>query len=129
VRRQIGKLHEKLDRILAHGDCPRLVHGDVWSSNVLVHHDAYGKWWVSGLLDPMCKYAHAEAELAYMELFHTSTPALVRAYQATHRLPAEYHTVRKHVYQMYELINHLQMFGGEYLKPLLGTVEKLGQVV
>ena len=34
-----------------------------------------------GLLDPNCKYAHAEAEIAYMDLFHTITPAFLRAYQ------------------------------------------------
>lgn len=128
VRKQIAKCHEKLDRLLAHDDCPRLIHGDVWSSNVLVHHDGHGKWWVTGILDPMCKYAHAESELAYLDLFRTSTPALLRAYQAAHRLPPEYHSVRKPVYQMYALLNHFQLFGAEYLKPLLSTLEKLASV-
>jgi fructosamine-3-kinase len=129
IRRQIGRIHERLDHLVAHADCPRLVHSDVWSTNVLARPDDFGKWRVSALLDPMCKYAHSETELAYMELFRTITPAFLRTYQSAHRLPSEYHEVRKHVYQMYELINHLQLFGTEYLKPLLAAVEKVNHFV
>ena len=38
-----------------------------------------------------CKYAHTEAEIAYMELFHTITPAFLRAYQQGRRLHPDYH--------------------------------------
>jgi fructosamine-3-kinase len=129
ARKQIARVHERLERLLAHADCPRLIHADLWSTNIMAQPDEFGKWWICGMLDPLCKYAHAEAEIAYMELFKTVTPAFLRAYQSTHRLPSEYHGVRKHVYQMYELINHLQLFGGEYLKPLLLAVDKVNQFV
>jgi fructosamine-3-kinase len=129
VRKTIGKIHERLERLIAHDDCPRLVHWDVWSTNILCKPDEQGRWWVSGILDPNCKYAHAEAEIAYMDLFHTITPAFLRAYQQARKLHPEYHRLRKHVYQLYELINHLNAFGPEYLKPLLGTVEKVGALM
>jgi fructosamine-3-kinase len=129
VRKTIGKIHERLERLIAHDDCPRLVHWDVWSTNILCKPDDQGRWWVSGILDPNCKYAHAEAEIAYMDLFHTITPAFLRAYQQARKLHPEYHRLRKHVYQLYELINHLNAFGPEYLKPLLGTVEKVGALM
>jgi fructosamine-3-kinase len=129
VRKQIARVHERLERLLAHGDCPRLVHSDVWSSNVLAKPDGFGKWWVCGILDPNCKYAHAESELAYMELFHTVTPAFMRAYQSPQRLPTEYHEMRRPVYQLYELVNHLQLFGAEYLKPLVATLERVSRFV
>ena len=129
VRKTIAKIHERLDRLVAHEDCPRLVHWDAWSSNILCKPDEHGRWWVSALLDPNCKYAHAEAEIAYMDLFHTITPAFLRAYQQGRKLHPEYHRLRKHIYQLYELVNHLNAFGPEYLKPLLGTVEKVGAVV
>lgn len=129
VRKTIGRVHERLERLLAHDDCPRLVHWDVWSTNVLCKPDDHGRWWVTAILDPNCKYAHAEAEIAYMDLFHTITPAFLRAYQQTRKLHPEYHRLRKHIYQLYELVNHLNVFGGEYLKPLLATVEKLSALV
>jgi fructosamine-3-kinase len=64
-----------------------------------------------------------------MDLFHTIAPTFLRAYQQSRKLPPEYHTVRKHIYQLYELINHLNVFGQEYLKPLLASVEKVGALV
>jgi fructosamine-3-kinase len=129
VRKLITKVHERLDRLVAHDDCPRLVHWDVWSTNVLCKADEHGKWWVCGILDPNCKYAHAEAEIAYMDLFKTTTPAFLRAYQQSRRLHADYHRVRKHVYQLYELINHVNAFGKDYVPPLLSCVERLSTVV
>jgi fructosamine-3-kinase len=124
LRKQIGKMHERMHRFIAHDDVPRLVHWDVWSTNLLAAPDSDGRWRITAVLDPNCKYAHAEAELAYMDLFHTSTPAFMRAYQQSHRLPNEYHQHRKHVYQLYPLINHVQLFGQEYLKPLQAAVER-----
>ena len=129
TRKQIARVHERLERLISHADCPRLVHWDLWSSNVLARQDHFGKWWVCAILDPNCKYAHAEAELAYMELFRTVTPAFLRAYQSGQRLPAEYYAMRKPVYQLYELVNHVQMFGREYLKPLMGVMEQVGRLV
>jgi fructosamine-3-kinase len=129
IRRQIAKMHERLDRFIIHSDCPRLIHGDLWATNVLARQDHFGKWWVSAVLDPKCKYAHFESEIAYMELFRTVTPAFLRAYQQLQRLPAEYHEVRKPIYQLYELINHVQLFGAEYVMPLLSHMDKINRLI
>jgi len=128
-RKQIGKVHERLDRLVAHTDGPRLVHWDIWATNLLVKPDEKGEWQITGLLDPNCKYAHAEAEIAYMELFHTINHAFSKAYQKRHRLPSEYHQYRKVVYQLYPLLNHLNLFGQEYVKPLMAQVEKVSAIV
>ena len=129
TRKRIARIHERLDRFIEHADGPRLVHGDLWSSNVMARQDHFGKWWICAILDPNCKYGHSEAELAYMELFRTVTPAFLRAYQSTGRLTSDYHDVRKPIYQMYDLLNHLQLFGAEYLKPLMGVLENTERLV
>ena len=128
-RKQISRVHERLDHLLAHDDCPRLVHWDIWATNVLAAPDVEGKWRVTALLDPNCKYAHAEAELAYMEFYHTITPAFMKAYQQTRRLTQAYHQVRKPIYQLYDLLNHVHLFGPEYVKPLTQIVEKTTAIV
>jgi fructosamine-3-kinase len=128
-RKQVGKVHDKLDRLLAGADCPRLVHWDIWSTNLMVHPDADGRWRIRALLDPNCKYAHAEAEIAYMELFHTVTPTFMKAYQKERKLPPEYQAFRKPVYQLYSLLNHLRVFGQEYLKPAIAAIERTGEIV
>src|SRR5437763_8725954 len=129
-RKHIGKIHERLERLIVHADRPRLVHWDIWNTNVLVRRDdASGKWKVAALLDPNCKYAHAEAEIAYMELFHTVTPAFMKQYQQRHRLATEYHQFRRPVYQLYPMLNHVRLFGENYIKPLTAAVEKCSHLV
>lgn len=128
-RKQVGKVHERLDRLIAHTDCPRLVHWDLWSTNMMARPDADGNWHIAALLDPNCKYAHCEQELAYLELFHTVTPAFLKAYQQVRKLPPEYHQIRKPVYQLYSMLNHLRLFGQEYMKPTLAAIERVGQVM
>ncbi len=128
-RKTISRMHDRLESLLVHDDRPRLVHWDVWATNLLAHRNGDGRWKVSALLDPNSKFAHAEAELAYMDLFHTATPAFFRAYQNARRLPNEYHRVRKPVYQMYSLLNHLRRFGKEYLRPASAQVEKVAALV
>ena len=132
TRKHIGKIHERLERFIGpHGDCPRLVHWDIWNTNIMAAppSNGDGKWRIRALLDPNCKYAHAEAEIAYMELFHTCTPAFLKAYQQHHRLENEYHKFRKPIYQLYPMINHLNVFGESYLQPLAAAVEKTSHLV
>ena len=128
-RKQIGKIHERLERFLAHNDQPRLVHWDIWNTNVLCSRNGDGRWHIKALIDPNCKFAHAEAEIAYMELFHTVTPAFMKAYQQHHRLPSDYHKFRKPIYQLYPMINHLNLFGESYLRPLTAAVERTSHLV
>lgn len=124
VRKQIAKVHAKLDTLLAHDDRPRLVHGDMWATNILCKPDEAGKWGVSCVLDPNCKYAHYESEIAYLELFKTVTPAFMKAYQRHNKLDGDYQRIRRPIYQMYELINHLRSFGSQYLAPLSQVVQQ-----
>lgn len=128
-RKQIGRVHERLERLIAHGDVPRLVHWDLWSSNLLARPDSDGEWHIAALLDPNCKFAHAEAEIAYMELFHTVTPAFMKRYQARHKLEGDYYQFRRPVYQLYPMINHLRLFGAEYIKPLTAAVERTAAII
>jgi fructosamine-3-kinase len=128
-RKQISKIHEKLGRLIAQDDVPRLVHWDIWSTNLLARPDADGRWQIAAVLDPNCKYAHFEAEIAYMELFQTITPAFLKAYQKQRKLPPEYPQRRRPIYQLYPLINHVHVFGQEYVKPLTAAVERAAALV
>ncbi|MDP9172903.1 MAG: fructosamine kinase family protein [Planctomycetota bacterium] len=128
-RKQIAKLHERLDQLLMHDDVPRLVHWDLWASNILARRDETGTWRITALLDPNCKYAHAEAEMAYLALFRTSTPAFMKAYQREKRLTDDYHRVRKPIYQLYFLLNHMHLFGQEYAPQVTAAVERIGCLV
>lgn len=128
-RKLMARIHDRLDRLVAHADCPRLTHWDLWATNILAKPDADGTWQIAALLDPNCKFAHAEAELAYLELFHTVTPAFMKAYQQDGRLSDDYHRFRKPVYQLYCLLNHVCLFGQGYLRSFSTMLERVGQFV
>lgn len=129
LRRRLSHIHAKVDALLVHEDRPRLIHGDLWASNLLVSPDRQGKWWITGLLDPNCRYSHAESELAYLELFKTVTPAFFRVYQQVLPVSAEYRAYRRDVYMLYTLMNHVRLFGDQYAKPLAAVAERVARTV
>jgi len=125
LRRRLARIHSRVSPLLEHDDRPRLLHGDLWSSNLLVDQDRQGRWWISAILDPNCRYSHTEIELAYLELFKTVTPAFFRVYEQTQRLTPEYHAYRRDIYMLYSLLNHVRLFGRQYAKPLSAMAERV----
>jgi fructosamine-3-kinase len=128
-RKCVAKLHDRLDRLLVCDGPPRLLHWDVWATNLLAKPNGDGRWHLSAMLDPNCKFGCPEAELAYLDLFHTATPVFMKTYQQEKKLPAEYHSVRKPIYQLYSLLNHVRLFGNQYEKALCAQVEKVAGLV
>jgi fructosamine-3-kinase len=131
ARKTVGKIHDRLDRLLAHDDKPRLVHWDLWSSNVMAKPDENGQWHVAALLDPACRFAHCEAELAYLELFHTCNGAFLRAYQQPQRLSNDYFRIRRPIYQLYSTINQLHCHGyvPDHLRQTNEAIERASALV
>src|SRR5258706_16023123 len=73
VGRLPGHFLNRLENFAAHlgdwltePDYPALIHGDVWTTNVLTSRDR-----ITGFLDPAIYYAHPEIELAFITLFNT----------------------------------------------------------
>jgi fructosamine-3-kinase len=89
-----------------------LLHGDLWSGNVL----ASGQR-VSALIDPACYYGHAEADIAMLELFGRPGAAFYEAYG---RMEPGYRE-RRVLYQLWPALVHLRLFGDEY-RPMAGRL-------
>ena len=53
----------------------------------------------------------------------------MKAYQQGGRLSDDYHRIRKPVYQLYSLLNHVHLFGQEYLKVFQNAADRVGQLV
>lgn len=104
-----------LDKLLVEPEHPSLVHGDLWSGNVLTGND--GKAW---LIDPACYYGDAEVDLAMTELFGGFPKEFYDAYPIK-----DGYTQRKEVYNLYHLLNHLYLFGYGYYGALMHSVEKI----
>jgi len=97
-------VEEALD---ASGNPPSLVHGDLWSGNILETDDGIA------LVDPAVYYADREVELAYLELFGGAPMGFMEAYAAAYPL-ADGYEVRRPILQIYPLMVHVNHFGAEY---------------
>lgn len=116
--RRITRLMDHLENFLAEPDYPSLLHGDLWAGNVMTGND--GKAW---LIDPAVYVGHAEADIAMTELFGGFPAAFYEAYREAGILPPDYRE-RRDLYNLYHLLNHLNMFGGGYLSSVKRIVER-----
>ncbi|MEI7997039.1 MAG: fructosamine kinase family protein [Methylococcaceae bacterium] len=89
---------------------PSLLHGDLWAGNASV--DKRGS---PVIFDPACYYGDREADLAMTELFRGFSRDFYAAYQADWPLDHGFGT-RKTFYNLYHILNHLNLFGGGYLR-------------
>jgi len=103
------RLMEKLPAFFSGYRCiPSLLHGDLWSGNAAM--TAGGE---PVIFDPAVYYGDREADLAMTELFGGFPQSFYDAYRAEYPLDAGYGT-RKHLYNLYHVLNHLNLFGGGY---------------
>ena len=86
-----------------------LLHGDLWSGNALS--DARG---APAIIDPAAHYGWAEAELAMTTLFGAFPSDFYQAYEEIRPLEPGYYA-RFPIYNLYHLLNHLNIFGRGYL--------------
>ncbi len=98
---------------------PSLLHGDLWSGNYAVLHTGEPV-----IFDPAVYYGDREADLAMTELFGGFPEAFYAAYREAWPLPPEY-AVRKTLYNLYHILNHLNLFGGGYRSQAETMIDRL----
>jgi len=104
------QLQMQLPALLAdHAPSAALLHGDLWSGNY--GFDAQG---APIVFDPAVYFGDRETDLAMTELFGGFSAHFYRAYHEDYALPEGY-ALRKTLYNLYHVLNHLNLFGGSYL--------------
>lgn len=88
---------------------PSLLHGDLWGGNY-----AYLADGEPVVFDPAVYYGDRETDLAMTELFGGFDAEFYAAYRATWPLDPGY-SARRRLYQLYHVLNHLNLFGRGYL--------------
>ncbi len=96
-----------------------LLHGDLWSGNV-----AFTDTGEVVIFDPATYYGDREADIAMTELFGGFSNDFYAHYNERWPLDDGYR-VRKHLYNLYHILNHFNMFGGGYESQAEGICGRL----
>ncbi len=121
VLARLEKFCGQLERWLAEPERPSLLHGDVWTTNVL----AVGER-ITGFVDPAIYYGHPEIELAFTTLFGTFDRAFFARYQELRPIPPGFFEERRDIYNLYPLLVHVRLFGGSYVQSVVNSLRRFG---
>ncbi|MBS1582833.1 MAG: fructosamine kinase family protein [Bacteroidetes bacterium] len=101
------RLFARLDHLFPQ-EPPALLHGDLWSGNILCAADG-----APVLIDPAVYYGHREMDLAMTKLFGGFEDAFYGAYQAERPMEPGWRG-RMDLCNLYPLLGHALLFGGSY---------------
>lgn len=102
-----------------HHPQPSLLHGDLWGGNWAA--DASGG---PVIFDPAVYYGDRETDLAMTRLFGGFGRGFYQAYESEWPLDAGA-TQRSALYNLYHVLNHLNLFGGGYGAQAEAMIERL----
>jgi len=120
LRRHGELLLERLGGFfISHHPLPSLLHGDLWGGNHAALDDT-----TPVIFDPAIYYGDREADLAMTELFGGFGSRFYAAYHDAWPLDSGYR-VRRDLYNLYHVLNHLNLFGGSYRGQCLQLIDRL----
>ncbi len=106
---RLEKFCARIEDFIDEPAAPSLIHGDVWGGNVLTRDGR-----IAAFVDPAIYYAHPEIELAFSTLFSTFGNAFFARYQELRPIAPGFFEVRRDIYNLYPLLVHAALFGGQY---------------
>lgn len=101
-------LYPKLSELMPE-EVPALLHGDLWSGNVLAD-----KASLPCVFDPAIYYGHREAEIAFTHLFGGFDNSFYESYNDHFPLESGFEE-RIQLYNLYPLLVHANIFGQNYM--------------
>lgn len=123
LKKGINLVSNLPDYLNRHKPKPALVHGDLWQGNY-----AFNQAGQPMIFDPACYYADHEVDLAMLELFGNPGRQFFDAYNRLHKIEEGY-SVRREIYNLYHILNHANLFGGNYIFQSEQIIEKLGDII
>lgn len=104
-RERVEALVGRTAAMLADPPPPSLLHGDLWTGNILVREGR-----LAALIDPACYYGDSEVDLAMLTLFDTPPAEFWDSYGPLRHGWQQ----RRPLYQLFPALVHLRLFGGGY---------------
>ncbi len=100
-------IEPKLTKYIDNSVKPSLLHGDLWSGNVINgKENPY-------FIDSACYYGHREMDFALIHMFGGFNDNFYNAYNNNYQLEEGFEQ-RKPLYMLYHYLNHLNIFGAGY---------------
>ncbi len=99
-----------------------LLHGDLWGGNWAATTGA------PVIFDPAVYYGDRESDIAMTKLFGGFGPDFYSAYQENWPMEAGYED-RLKLYQLYHVLNHLNLFGNSYLGRAMQLIRDLNACI
>ncbi len=121
THRHLERFCLQLENFIDQPPAPGLVHGDVWSGNVLFAEDR-----IAAFIDPALYYADPEVEIAYIELLSTFGAAFHRRYRELRPLRPGYDEGRRDVYNLFPLLVHTEICGPPYAQMVQDILSRYG---
>ncbi len=118
AKKKIDSLLEHLENRLEEPQYPSLLHGDLWSGNYMVSEDGDPV-----LIDPAVYVGNREADLAMTQLFGGYPDAFYAGYAEEAGIPYGFEN-RCDLYNLYHILNHLNLFGSAYLHSAHSIINK-----
>jgi len=116
-RKLFSKLEKNISSILAGQDkIASLLHGDLWGGNFIINSSGNAV-----LIDPAVYYGNRETDLAMTKLFSGFSADFYHAYNQEYPLETGYKK-REKIYNLYHLLNHLNIFGFSYYQQCLNML-------
>ena len=117
--KKLNKLCDQIENYLdISGEKPALLHGDLWSGNYFSDRNH-----TPCIFDPAVYFGLREADLAMTELFGRLPQRFYEAYHEAFPLSPGYEE-RKDLFNLYHLLNHLNLFGSSYLSSVEQVLKK-----
>lgn len=120
LMRPLEQAAQNLSRWLDEPQGPALIHGDVWSGNVLAQHGH-----ITGFLDPAIYFADSEIELAFITMFSTFGDSFFRRYAEHRAISQDFWEIKRDIYNLYPYLVHVRLFGGGYVNSVAEILRRI----
>ncbi|MBI3441304.1 MAG: fructosamine kinase family protein [Proteobacteria bacterium] len=117
--KQLEKLVGKLSNHIKSPNPPSLIHGDIWTGNILA-----GRSRIVAFLDPAIYYADPEIELAFIRFLNTFTEPFFTRYHELSPIKPGFFEERADIYSLYPLLVHTRLFGTSYARKAQRILDK-----
>ena len=114
-----GLCRDLYKRIDMNNITPSLLHGDLWSGNILFNMKG------AVLIDPAIYFGDREMELAFILMFNTFGETFFNAYKEAHPLSEDFYETKVPLYQIYPLLVHVALYGSSYAGQLEEVLKRL----